>query len=84
MGKCESCGAEDVTTQWIQVGYRGLYVCGRCYAEIERNKAEKGKNTMTKSADAITKRKKRGRLGNSAFSFCVFTNKISNVVRFRR
>jgi ribosome-binding protein aMBF1 (putative translation factor) len=41
MGRCESCGAEDVETQYIQVGYKGLNVCARCYSEIEKNKAEK-------------------------------------------
>jgi len=41
MGKCQSCGAEGVVTQYVQVGRTGLEVCGRCYAEIEKNKAEK-------------------------------------------
>jgi ribosome-binding protein aMBF1 (putative translation factor) len=41
MGKCESCGAENVTTQNIQVGNVGINVCGRCYTSIEKDKAEK-------------------------------------------
>ncbi len=41
MGKCQSCGADGVVTQHVQVGRVGIEVCGRCYAEIEKNKAEK-------------------------------------------
>lgn len=41
MDKCQSCGAEGVVTQNVKVGRVELEVCGRCYAEIEKNKAEK-------------------------------------------
>jgi ribosome-binding protein aMBF1 (putative translation factor) len=41
MGKCESCGAENASTQSISVGKLNLNVCGRCYASIEKDKAEK-------------------------------------------
>lgn len=40
MGKCESCGTEDIETQRIEVGGHYREVCPRCYAEIQKNKME--------------------------------------------
>jgi len=39
MGKCQSCGAEDVPLQTISVLTRTMDVCARC-ASIEKDKAE--------------------------------------------
>lgn len=41
MAKCQSCGAEVVSLQNVSVGNRAMDVCARCYASIEKDKAEK-------------------------------------------
>ena len=41
MGKCESCGAEDVPLQKVTVGGRAMDVCARCYPSTEKDKVER-------------------------------------------
>ena len=40
MGKCQSCGRENVDTQTIWAGNRHMWVCAKCYAEIEKKLAQ--------------------------------------------
>ncbi len=37
VGKCEACGAENVKTQRISVGYRDIDACEKCHDRIEKD-----------------------------------------------